>query len=259
MPATLKHSPLIAIGIASALAAGSALVPHQYAEAQTAQAPASEGFKLELKKGQVLQLIAPEEREEGKAARQTYYQSAFPMAERLGYQRHGQLNMRQKIRSDYDPSLFVFFSWPDAAAVRAYRDDPKFSEFKRLRKEAWHELKIYDKELTEDLSLTFTPEKHYSVLLAWLDKGTRQDYTRYLEGIEPAVKRSGGRFIYKMIDPTMQALNAPPGAPGQITFVEWETTDGFAKVQQSPEYREHQTYFGSSVQRFEFYWLQTPR
>ncbi|MEO1047325.1 MAG: hypothetical protein AAFW59_03255 [Pseudomonadota bacterium] len=254
-----RHAQVIATTFAGLIAFQSLSCTTASAQSQEAtQAPRS-GFTLELKQGQVLQLVVPEESEEGSAARQTYYQNAFPIAERLGYQNEGMLTVRQKVRSDYDPNVFVFFSWPDAEAVRGYRSNPRFAEFKELRREAWRELKIYDAEIRDDLKLTFDPAKHYSALFAWLDPETRSDYTSYLEGIEPAVTRAGGRFIYKMYDPYMQALNEPSDGPGQITFVEWETEDGFAKVQQSPEYREHQSQFASSVQKFEFYWLQTRR
>ena len=254
-----RHAQVIATSFAGLIAFQSVSCTKASAQTQEEEQALQPGFTLELKQGQVLQLVVPEESDEGRAARQTYYQNAFPIAERLGYRNEGMLGIRQTVRSDYDPSVFVFFSWPGGDAVQGYRSNPRFTEFKDLRREAWRELKIYDAEIDEDLKLVFDPAKHYSALFAWLDPETRADYTRYLEGIEPAVKRSGGRFIYKMYDPYMQALNDPSNGPGQITFVEWETEDGFAKVQQSPEYREHQSQFASSVLKFEFYWLQTRR
>ncbi len=252
----LKKLPFLAAAFASAAAPIALALPLAGAHAQASGQEAPSGWTLDLKQGEVLQLVVPEERPEGKEARQTYYQNAFPIAERLGYANEGLLSVRQKVRGDYDPSVFVFFSWPNAEAAQGYRSNPRFAEFKALRKEAWHEMNIYDAEIREDLRITFDPAKHYTALIAWLDDETRTDYTRYLDGIEPAVKRSGGRFIYKMFDPTMQALRGSQDGPGQITFVEWETEDGFAKVQQSEEYAEHQRYFGSSVERFEFYWLK---
>ena len=258
MPKLTIRSPLFAAVCASLVATAGLAIASATAQAQETTAPTSKGFTLSLKEGEVLQLIAPETQPEGREARQNYYRTVFPIAEALGYERQGQLNVREKVRSGYDPGAFLFFSWPSAASVQAFRDNPQFNAFKTLRREAWSELKIYDTQIAQDLDLTFDPAKHYTVLVAWLDDETRTDYTRYLEGIEPAVKRAGGRFIYKIYDPTMQTLGDESKAPGQITFVEWETTDGFARVQQSPEYRAHQQYFSSSVQKFEFYWLKTP-
>lgn len=214
-----------------------------------------QGWTLDLKKGQVLQIVVPEERPEGRDARQSYYQNAFPIAESLGYKNEGLLNIRDKVRSEYDPSVFAFFSWPDIAATQAYRSAPQFPAFKDLRRDAWHEMKIYDSALTEDLKLTFDPGKHYTAWIAWLDPKDRSDYTSYLEGIEPAVKRAGGRFVYEMHNPFAQTFDADEAAPGQITFIEWETADGFAKVQLSPEYLAHRRDFDSAINKFEFYWL----
>lgn len=253
-----KLTSLLSASCAGLLAVSGFALSNGVAFAQDRAAPAKKGIDIKLEKGEVLQLIAPEARPEGNEARQTYYRTVFPIASQFGYAREGQLNVRQKVRSDYDPSAFLFFSWPSADAIATFRDNPQFAEFKQLRRQAWSELKIYDVEIMQDLKLSFRPDKHYTVLLAWLDDETRSDYTRYLDGIEPAVVRAGGRFIHKIYNPTMQALQTSNEGPGQITFVEWETPDGFDKVQQSDEYLAHQRYFTSSVQKFEFYWLNTP-
>ncbi|MEO0501666.1 MAG: hypothetical protein AAF205_14165, partial [Pseudomonadota bacterium] len=150
-------------------------------------APAA--FEIDLKRGEVLQLIAPETRADGDAARQTYYRSAFPIAEKLGYERLGQLNVAEKVVSDYDPGAFVFFSWPDAAAITRFEDHPDWPAIKATRPDAWRELKVYTAALEEDLRLSFDPAKHYTVVVAWLDAEYPGDYERYLAGIESAVER----------------------------------------------------------------------
>ena len=225
-------------------------------EVQGADQETAQGWTLDLKKGQVLQVVVPEERPEGRDARQSYYQNAFPIAETFGYNNEGQLSIRDKVRSEYDPSVIAFFSWPDTVATQAYRSSPQFPAFKELRREAWHEMKIYDSELTEDLQLTFDPGKHYTAWIAWFDPEDRSDYTLYLEGIEPAVERAGGRIVYQMRDILIQTFDADENAPGQITFVEWQTADGFARVQQSPEFLANQVYYDSAVNTYEFYWLK---
>ena len=252
------HRNRFFIAVCACFVSAAACVPAPSAiEAHVADQEKTQGWTLDLKKGQVLQIVVPEERPEGRDARQSYYQNAFPIAERLGYNNEGLLNVRDKVRSEYDPSVFAFFSWPDIAATQAYRSSPQFPAFKELRRDAWHEMKIYDSELTEDLQLTFDPDKHYTAWIAWLDPEARSDYTRYLEGIEPAVKRAGGRFVYEMSDIFVQTFDADESAPGQITFIEWQTANGFARVQQSPEYLANQGYFDSAVNKYEFYWLKT--
>ncbi|MBV7266542.1 DUF1330 domain-containing protein [Erythrobacter ani] len=252
--------PLLTTAAAAGLlaACGSPLVPKS-ALAQPTEAPARAGFTVDLDKGDVLQVIAPQSREDGASTREAYYRQTIPAAEALGFQRHGQLNVRQKVISDWDPGAFIFFSWPDQPSLTAFEARPEWPSVLATRSNGWEELRIFSLELKQDLELQFDPEKHYTVVVAWLNSDGNADYDRYLDGIEPAMARAGGRFVHKLRGPSMEALDAPPGAPGQITFVEWDSTDGFAQVQQSPEYRAHQQYFASGVERFEFYWLETPR
>lgn len=227
------------------------------ATSESVSASAMKGFELSLRRGQVVQLIAPEGREDGAAARQTYYEATLPLAQQYGFERHGQLNVRQKVIGDYDPGAFIFFSWPSQAAFDRFEATPEWPAIADTRPASWDELKIYSLPVQDDLNLTFSADKYYTVLVAWLNDETASDYTRYLDGIEPAVERAGGRFVYKMYSPRLEAHNSEKTAPGQITFVEWKTTDGFSQVQQSDEYAAHQRFFGSGVERFEFYWLQT--
>ncbi|MEM8725773.1 MAG: hypothetical protein AAGE86_09665 [Pseudomonadota bacterium] len=256
MSRSLIHTVLTATMLASGLSLNPCATT-SIAQERGEASPVGQGETLviELEAGQVLQLIAPQARAKGGAARQSYYRAAFPIAESLGYQRLGQLNVKQKVVSDYDPGAFIFFSWPDERAANEFASHPQWPAIKETRPAAWDELKIYNSVLESDLQLTFDPAKHYSVVVAWFDPDNPSDYDRYLTGIESAVDRAGGRFIYKMRNPTFEAHASAPTAPGQITFVEWNSPDGFAEVQKSEEYLAHRQYFGSGLERFEFYWL----
>ena len=58
-----------------------------------------------------------------------------------------------------------------------------------------------------------------------------------------------------MRNPTLETNANAEVAPGQITFVEWADREGFARVQKTPEYLAHRSYFALGTTRFEFYWL----
>lgn len=254
---TLNPLSLAATITLALTAGGITLTAASQAQSSAAtQSPAERGFSISLERGEVLQIFAPEAAEEGANARREFYQSVIPIVEGFGFQRLGQLNVSQRVISDYNPGAFIFFSWPNLAASQRIEATPEWPSIQATRREGWDELKIYGLVLEENLNLQFDPDKHYTVVVAWLDEENASGYSRYLEGIEPAVERAGGRFIYKMRGPMIETIASEPVAPGQITFVEWESTDGFDRVQQSPEYRAHQQYFGSSVERFEFYWLE---
>ncbi|MBD2841249.1 hypothetical protein [Erythrobacter rubeus] len=257
---TLHKSVLLAATVfAGTIACTGSSLAQQQPSPPAASAQPAPGFSVKMKKGEVLQVIASELRPDSVPAARQYGQSAFPLAQTHGFKRLGQLNVRETVISDFAPQAFSFFSWPSQQAVDDFAAEPGWPAIKAVRPQAWSELKVYSAELEDDLDLQFDPGKHYTVLVAWLnDDDAVTDYNRYLTGIEPAVERSGGRFIYKMRMPSMEAHASDPAAPHQLTFVEWETTDGFDRVQQSQEYLDFRQFFGSSVNRFEFYWMKTP-
>ena len=229
----------------------------QSAQDQAARTEAKPAFTIDMKRGEVLQVIISEQRPDGGPAARAYGSKAYPLAQQYGYQRIGQLNVAQKVVSSFDPQAVSFFSWPSQQALDTFSAEPAWPAIKETRPQAWSGLDIYSAQLREDLKVSIDPDKHYTVLVAWLKSDeARDDYARYLSGIEPAVERVGGRFIYKMMMPTREAYEEDAAAPHQITFVEWETTDGFEKVQATEEYAAHEQYFGSSMRKFEFYWLK---
>ncbi len=242
---------------ASLFAAACSASPGTQADDQPAAAqPDTAGvLQLDFKKGQLLSFVVPQTREDGDTARKAYYDKAFPIAEKLGYKHEATLRVRDKIISDYDPSGFLLYSWPGADALRAFEADPAWPAIKASRPDAWSELKIYTDELEQDLTLSFDPAKTYTVVVAWLKPGKEADYARYLDGITEAVNAAGGRFIYKMKNPVFENHASSPAAPQQLTFVEWDDLEGFAKVRQSDAYKQNQQYFASGVDHVEFYRL----
>ncbi|WP_164115622.1 hypothetical protein [Sphingorhabdus sp. Alg239-R122] len=257
-PREIISFPILA-GV-SLLATACSANPAAQASDKTEVASSNESSVLQLKfrKGQVLSFVAPEAREDGDAAREAYYSKAFPIAEKLGFSRKAVLRVQDKIISDYDPSGFILYSWPDAGALAAFEADSAWPAIKASRPDAWSELKIYTDELEEDLTLSFDPAKTYTVVVAWLNPGKEADYARYLDGITEAVNAAGGRFIYKMKDPVFESHASSPAAPQQLTFVEWDNVEGFSKVRQSDAYKQNQQYFASGVDHVEFYRLALP-
>ena len=254
-------APLAALAPLSSLTPAGIASAHdslqQNAQDHAAHAEADPAFTIDMKRGEVLQVIISEQRPDGGPAARAYGSKAYPLAQQYGYQRIGQLDVTQKVVSRFDPQAVSFFSWPSQQALDRFSAEPAWPAIRATRPQAWSGLDIYSAELQEDLKVNIDPDKHYTVLVAWLKSDdARADYARYLSGIEPAVERVGGRFIYKMMMPTREAYEEDAAAPHQITFVEWETTDSFEKVQATDEYARHEQYFASSMRKFEFYWLK---
>jgi|GEM_PF-3852303 len=116
---------------------------------------------------------------------------------------------------------------------------------------------LFSANLPSAISASFKDTKHYTVVIAWLKPGKEADYEKYLDGIEPAMTRSGGQFLWKLKIPQMPSTDTGEARKGQITFVEWNDTNGFRNVTKSEEYKAHNQYFGSAIEKFEFHWLKT--
>lgn len=227
--------------------------PNQETPTQSATATTA----LKLKQGQVLSIILPQAKADASEARQQYYKQAFTLGAKFGLRREAVLAMDEVIISDYEPSGLIFYSYPDAASEKGLSSAPEWPAIKAMRPGIWQELKIYTSELDSDLDLNFDPDKSYTLVVAWLNPENPDDYQRYLKGIEPAVAAAGGRFIYKMYNPQYEANGPTDIAPGQLTFVEWDTLDGFTKVRGSAEYKANSRYFGTGTTKVEFYRMKT--
>ena len=122
-----------------------------------------------------------------------------------------------------------------------------------MRPKAWEELRIHSAEIEENITLNFKSDKFYTVGFAWLKPENASDYTKYLDGIESDLNNLGGRYIYRMLNPSFEAHNTPQGAPAQLTFVEWDTKQGLEKLQKSNGFKNNVKYFSNSVIGFELH------
>lgn len=221
---------------------------------QTAVTPKEKS--INLSKGQLFSLVMPKRRETGEQARQKYYKEVLPLGESFGLKREALLQIDDTLVGDFSPDGLIFYSWPSRAAENKLISHRDWPSMKQSRPQGWNEIKIYTQELERDLHLTFKPGKHYTLAVAWLNPTNPNDYLQYMDNIKESVNKLGGRFIYKMNNPHFEAHASPLIAPGQITFVEWDTQDGLAKFQQSSTFKLHSHLIKSGVSRFELYRLK---
>ena len=220
-----------------------------------AEAPAPQAAitTLNFKKGEMLSFVFIDSKDgdEAEAARLKYYDTAFPLADSFGLSSDATLSVPAVPVGKFKPDALGIFSWPDSqseAALSAHQDWPGI---KALRPLAWDELRVATAELDADLTLSFDPTKTYTLASAWFNPENPTDYAKYMDGITSSAEELGGRFVYKMHHPSFESHAEKPGAPGQITLVEWETQDGLAKFGKSKGFKENVKYLGSGTTRFE--------
>lgn len=212
---------------------------------------------LTLSKGQVLTMILPVVKpgDKAKSVMQEYASRAFPLAQQHGLKTLFNLKVKQAIISNIEPSVFAFYSWTDKVSEQAFLSTPQWPEIRAMRPNAWQHLDVYNTELQQDIDIEFSPEYHYTAVIAWFDDEKPADYQQYLENIEPALEAVGGKFLLKLQNPVMETHSNTFGEPGQITFVRWTDEDGFKRLQKHPIYQKHKHLFGTGLKHFEFYGL----
>lgn len=214
---------------------------------------AAEPMVISLEKGELLSIISviPNKGEAADAARTQYYQTAFPLAQQYGLKREGQLRVVATPVGGHESEGIIFFSWPNKAAEAKLEAEPAWPGIKALRPQAWDDLRVFTDELDQDLTLTFSPDKTYTLAMAWINPENPDDYDVYMDGIKEAVDEVGGRFIYKMFDPKFESHKLKDGAPGQVTLVEWDSPQGLASFGETEGFKENAKYLTSGVTRFE--------
>lgn len=219
---------------------------------QAAEQPAAP-VEINLKRGELLSIISviPKTGDAADAARSEYYATAFPLAQQHGLKREGQLRVIAAPVGKHESEGIIFFSWPSQAAEASLEKEADWPEIKALRPKAWEDLRVFTKELDEDLTLTFKADKTYTIAMAWTNPENPNDYDTYMDGIKEAVSDVGGRFMYKMFDPKFESHKLKEGAPGQVTLVEWDTPEGLANFGDTQGFKDNVKYLTSGVTRFE--------
>lgn len=223
--------------------------------AQKAKAPTVLAFE----KGQLFSIVSivGDQSPEAKKNVAKYYKTAFPLGAKHGLKREGQLRVVAAPVGDHKSDGIVFYSWPSTADEARFEAEPAWASIKALRPKAWEELRIYTQEVEADMTLTFDPNKTYTLAMAWFNLENPDHYDKYMAGIKEAAESVGGRFIYKMFDPKFESNTIKSGGPGQVTLVEWDTPQGLQAFGKTAGFKENAHYLKTGVTRFEILTLSS--
>ena len=145
---------------------------------------------LEFKKGQLFSIVSivGDPSEEAKTSVAEYYKTAFPLGAKHGLKREGQLSVVAAPVGSHKSDCVVFYSWPSVADEAKFEAEPAWASIKALRPKAWEELRIYTQEVEADMSLTFDPDKTYTLAMAWFNPENPDHYDKYMAGIKEAAE-----------------------------------------------------------------------
>lgn len=209
-------------------------------------------------KGEVLSYILFDlrETEEAQAVRQSYFRQAFPLSRQFGLKRDVELDISQTVFGEEKGDGVSIFSFPDIASEKGLAAHPDWPAIKALRPAAWDELAVFNKELERPLTISFSPDKYYTLAIAEINPEAPEDYNIYMSGIESGLQDIGGRFVYRMINPSVEAHRDTFNTEVQVTLVEWTTEDAFRSFTTSPGYEAYSNYFTSGVSGFSFFQIK---
>lgn len=211
--------------------------------------------ELSLKKGQLLSIAAPINRQDGKQWVKEYSRRAFPLAASFGMQRGLNLKVLSSLQKGESPKQLGFFVWPDRASAKALSEHADWPEILSLRPKAWDELKIYTSELAEDVTLKFSADKYYTMAIVWFSQEHPTGYDQYMAGIRDKVHQVGGKFMLKMRSPEYESIQDAKPSPGQLTLVEWPSREALSALFSSPIYEANKVNLTKGASAIEFYGL----
>lgn len=206
-----------------------------------------------LAPGQVLTLAVGEEQPGGEAARTAYLGGVASMPQAAGVRALEILKVDSVLLGQDTPQEVALYVWPDAAAVRAVRGDPRYvADYLPLRKAGWKQQRILDLAVEAPLELAFDRGHPYTLGLLWLKD--RAEYDRYYTGTAALRERLGIRPVLAL---PAQHYGTPGDGetdpPDLVLLFRWESAESIDAYLQSPEFQQHHGHFERGVERLEWY------
>lgn len=223
-------------------------------------APSEEALQIDLKEGEILQLILVRSRagETASAVRSDYFAKVVPVAGSLGGKTHASLPITETLIGSGQSEGISVFTFPNRDAQTAFRNSSDWETFKRMRQEGWEELHVFSVEIPKDMTLRFDRTKSYTIAAAWTRPGTLSDYQRYLDGIEADFDEIGASYVAQLNQVELQSATDLAGNPSQLTIVEWSDGPNLRGLQNTDSYKAHSGDFQKAVSRFDLYAFSAP-
>lgn len=181
---------------------------------------------IDLKKGQVFDILLLNYAPDVEAAKQRYFKEAFPIATKNGYQPGAGFTVKEMpTQGNYHPELMVTGTWPSLAARTAgvFALETELGDFHEQRRTIWSSFNVTYYEMPEDVSFTTDPAKYYVATMFWGKESAV--YGKFLRKWAKAARESGGKKMMTLLDG-----HSPFGYyhnPDFFTITEWKNEAAF--------------------------------
>ncbi|HAP64299.1 MAG TPA: hypothetical protein DCR93_34075 [Cytophagales bacterium] len=186
---------------------------------------------ISLQKGQILDLLFLSQNPDIEEARQSYFQVAFPVANRFSYQGLPGFRITDHVQGNHRPSFLILGEWADRGQREAFLEQivNEVPDFHERRRQIWSYFGLCYFELTEDLSIHIDRGKHHVATAYWFEEGEvpKDLVNRWQEQRTQA----GGSTLLQLQDGT-----SPAGyqyRPDYFVITTWDSEADFQAYQQS--------------------------
>ncbi|MFK8163892.1 MAG: hypothetical protein AB8H12_15710 [Lewinella sp.] len=183
---------------------------------------------VDLKKGQVFDIIFLTNDPAAKDLMQDYFKRAFPIAQANGYTSGGGFGIAgTPIRGNYHPEVMAIGTWPGLAERTAGLAalETQMDDFHEMRRKIWPTFNLTYYEMKEAASFTIKTEKYYVVTAFWAEQKGR--FKKFLKQWEVTQAKAGGTPLLVLTDGT-----SPFGynfEPDYFTITEWKSEAAFLR------------------------------
>ncbi len=156
---------------------------------------------LNLKKGQVLDILLFNMNPDNDAAIKRYFTEAIPIAQEMGYTTQPSFQVISPAwNGSYQPELLIFGAWPDIKIRKQFLETivDRKPDFHDHRREIWSNFFLTYYELKEDLSIELKASSHFLATALWSEKGSALEKTH--EQLSAIIQKHNGKKILILKD-----------------------------------------------------------
>jgi len=186
--------------------------------------------KWDFKKGEVMDILLFNGKQELSKHFPKYKETAFAFALEKGYKPQPFLAVTETTQGGYQPDTYVIGKWTDLASRKAFVNEilEKVPDFHQQRRAMWSSFSLAFYEVTKDVSFEANPDKILVATSYWKDNsGT---FTKFKKEWLKKAKNNGGKVLLELTG-AMSTVGYMY-KPDFIVLTEWNdriSFDTFAK------------------------------
>jgi len=150
---------------------------------------------IELKEGEVLDLLLLRQNPDTKEALAHYFKSALPVAQAKSYQSIPGFRIKAHVQGNLQPEFLILGKWSDLLARQAFQEVilDKVPDFHEQRRTIWSYMGIQYFEMPHDLSLIIDRGRYHVATAYWL--GSDKEQVACLDPWKAEIQQMGGEIL----------------------------------------------------------------